>query len=49
MIIFFAISLLFVFLLLGLLIYKGELFQTTNVDKLKYKEDFNKTKNQVKK
>ncbi len=46
---FFALSLLFVFFLLGLLIYRSDLFHATSDDKFSYKDDFNTTKNHTKK
>ncbi len=46
---FFALSLLFVFFLLGLLIYRSDLFHATSDDDYNYKDDFNTTENHTKK
>ena len=42
---FFALSLLFGFFLLGLLIYRSDLFHAAGDGEYSYKDEFNRTKN----
>lgn len=45
----FAVSLIFVFLLLGLMIYKSEFFHATSDDVFNYEDDFTETEHHNKK